>query len=136
MTVILDTHIWIWWLTASSQLSRDERSDLNESAGEGLLAISAVSLWEVQMLQAKRRVNLPLSFSEWLVRATDRRVVTVIPIDVRVILALDTLLKSFNGDPADRLIVATAQAHDLRLATHDRAIRRSPTVKLWTPRDV
>ena len=48
-------------------------------------------------------------------------------------LALDSLPASFHGDPADRLIVATARAHALPLATHDTAIRRSRTVKLWKP---
>ena len=50
-----------------------------------------------------------------------------------VVLALDQLPPTFHGDPADRLIVATARAHRLPLATHDRAIRRSRTVKVWSP---
>ena len=52
-------------------------------------------------------------------------------LDIDVILALDALPESFHGDPADRLIVATARARKLPLATRDAAIRKSRAVKLW-----
>jgi PIN domain nuclease of toxin-antitoxin system len=51
--------------------------------------------------------------------------------DVEVIMALHSLPASFHGDLADRLIVATAWAHGLVLATHDKAIRRSRLTTLW-----
>ena len=66
-------------------------------------------------------------------RASDERMISVLPLSVEVVLALDALPASFHGDPADRLIVATARAHALPLATHDAAIRRSRAVKLWKP---
>jgi PIN domain nuclease of toxin-antitoxin system len=106
---------------------------LDEAASHGELIISAVSLWEAQMLHAKGRLVLPATFAEWLERAADRRVVSVAALDVDVVLALDGLPPSFHGDPADRLIVAMARAHRLPLATHDRAIRRSRVVELWKP---
>jgi PIN domain nuclease of toxin-antitoxin system len=52
-------------------------------------------------------------------------------LDVEVVVALDQLPTNFHGDPADRLIVATAMAHRLHLATHDRAIRSSGIVPIW-----
>lgn len=55
----------------------------------------------------------------------------MIPLDVEVVLALDALPASFHGDPADRLIVATARSRKLPLATRDVTIRKSRTVKLW-----
>jgi len=58
------------------------------------------------MLAAKRRLQLPLSFPDWLAQAADDRMISVVPLDIGVILALDALPKSFHGDPADRLIVA------------------------------
>ena len=85
------------------------------------------------MLHAKRRFELPLPFAEWLARAADGRVISVLPLSVEVAFALDTLPASFHGDPADRLIVATARAHAMPLATHDIAIRRSRAAKIWKP---
>lgn len=130
---MLDTHIWVWWLTADSPLSRAERNALDAKAARSELYLSAISLLEAQVLHAKQRLELPLPFAEWLARAADGRVITVLPLNLEVIFALDTLPVSFHGDPADRIIVATARTHAMLLATHDAAIRRSRTVKLWTP---
>ena len=133
MSVLLDTHIWVWWLTPGSPLSRAERNALDANAARRELFLSAVSLWEAQMLHAKRRLELPLPFADWLARATDERMISVLPLSIEVVLALDALPASFHGDPADRLIVATARAHAMPLATHDAAIRRSRDVKPWRP---
>lgn len=133
MSVLLDTHMWVWWLTAGSPLSRAERDALDAQADRRELFLSAISLWEVQVLYAKRRSELPLPFAEWLSRAADDRVISVLPLGVDVVFALDALPASFHGDPADRLIVATSRAHAMPLATHDAAIRRSRVAKIWKP---
>ena len=133
MNVLLDTHFWVWWLTPRSPLSARERAALDEAAGRRELFISAVSLWEVQMLHAKRKLELPLVFGDWLEQAADERMLTVLPLDVPVVLALDALPRSFHGDPADRLIVATARARTLPIATRDAQIRKSRATALWNP---
>jgi PIN domain nuclease of toxin-antitoxin system len=56
---------------------------------------------------------------------------TVLPLDIDVVIAANSLPRSFHGDPADRLIVATARAHAMALATHDTRIRKSRVVSLW-----
>ena len=133
MNVLLDTHIWVWWLTPGSPLTRTEREALDVAAERREVCLAAISLWEAQMLYRKRRLELPLPFSDWLTRAADSRIVSVIPLDVETVLALDSLPHSFHGDPADRLIVATARAHVLPLATRDTRIRRSRIARLWKP---
>lgn len=90
-------------------------------------------MWEAQVLHAKRRLELPMRFMDWIALGTDPRSVALLPLDRDVIAALDTLASSFHGDPADRLIVATARAHALPLATREAAIRRARVVKLWKP---
>lgn len=134
MRVLLDTHVWLWWLLGSDRLPDTERAALDRLASRGGLCLAAVSLWEAQMLHAKRRLVLDRSLEAWLREAAAATVVEVVPLDVEVILALDALPASFHGDPADRLIVATARAHRLALATHDRAIRTSRAARLWRPR--
>jgi PIN domain nuclease of toxin-antitoxin system len=130
---VLDTHVWVWWLTPDSPLKPSEREALDRAAEKRELYLSAISLWEAQVLHAKRRLSLPVSFSDWISRAADSRVISILPLDVEVILAADALPPSFHGDPADRLIVATARAHSMPLATYDAAIRKSRAISLWKP---
>ena len=133
MRVLLDTHVWLWWLTPESPLTRAERTALDQAAEQGEVSLSAISMWEAQVLHAKKRLVLPLPFAAWLERATDERILSVLPLNRDVVVALDALPATFHGDPADRLIVATARAHALSLATRDVAIRRSRVARLWKP---
>lgn len=133
MNVLLDTHMWVWWLTAQSDLTARERSALDRAARRGALCLAAISMWEVQLLHAKGRLELPIPFAEWLNRATDEAMLRILPLDRDVVVAVDALPPSFHGDPADRIIVATARAHALPLATHDAAIRRSRATRIWKP---
>ena len=133
MSLLLDTHVWVWWLTPGSPLSSAERGAVDASAERRELFLAAISLWEARMLYAKRRLELPLPFAQWLRQAADERVVTVLPLDAETVIALDDLPPSFHGDPADRLIVAAARVRRLPLATRDARIRRSRLVSLWRP---
>jgi PIN domain nuclease of toxin-antitoxin system len=132
LTVLLDTHVWLWWLLGADQLLAHERHALDRLASRAGLRVAAVSLWEAQMLHAKRRLNLDRGFDVWIRDAA--AIVEVLPLDVEVVVEVNALPASFHGDPADRLIVATARAHRLALATHDRSIRRSRAATLWTAR--
>lgn len=58
---------------------------------------------------------------------------TVLPLHADAVIEVDALPVSFHGDPADRMIVATARVHDLPLATQDKAIRKSRLVTIWKP---
>jgi PIN domain nuclease of toxin-antitoxin system len=132
LKVLLDTHMWLWWLTRHPEMSDRERAALDRAAEKQQLFLPAISLWEAQMLHSKNRIRLPMPFHEWLRRAAAPGVLTVLPLDVEVLIALGRLPGAFHGDPADRLIAATARAHRLPLATHDERIRKSRAVRLWT----
>jgi len=133
LRLLLDTHIWIWWVTGQNDLLEAEREAIDRAATDDLPFISAISLWECQMLHARGRLDLAMPFVSWLYQAASPDTVEVLPMSVEVILALDQLPRSFHGDPADRIIVATARAMKLPLATHDQRIRRSRATLIWKP---
>ncbi len=129
--ILLDTHAWIWWLTGSGRLNSGERAALSDAAARGQLAVSAISLWEAHMLESRGRLELPVPFPRWLVEASDPQVVRVIPLETDVVLALDLLPPGFHGDPADRIIAATARCKGMPLATWDKALRRMRSLEIW-----
>ena len=133
MSILLDTHIWLWWLTGSPNLRATETKALDELASHNLPSISAISIWEAQMLFSRDRIALSDPFDAWIQQMTAPDTVRTLPLDTDVVIALNSLPESFHGDPADRLIVATARAHALALATHDKKIRKSRLTSLWKP---
>lgn len=133
MKVVLDTHVWVWWLLPDSPLADREREALDGIATDKGICLPAICQWEAQMLHRKQRIELPVPFPTWLRRATATDVLTVLPLNADAVVAVDELPATFHGDPADRLIVATARVHGLPLATHDEAIRKSRLIRVWKP---
>lgn len=130
--VLLDTHVWVWWMLGQRDLPANERAQLIALARTRPPLLSDVSLWEVQMMYSKKRLPLSISFDQWLHRATQPDIVQVVRITPAIAIKLAELPKTFHGDPADRIIVATALAHDVPLLTHDRKIQRAQVVPLWS----
>lgn len=133
MKVVLDTHMWVWWLLPVSPLPDRARASLDRAAADKGIYLPAICLWEAQMLHGKNRIELPLPFATWLRRATAPDMLTVLPLNADAVSAINELPATFHGDPADRMIVATARAHNLPLATHDKAIKKSRLVRIWRP---
>lgn len=131
MKVILDTHVWLWWLLPGSPLPDRERKALDRIAADKGIFLPAICQWEAQLLYSKQRIELPGSFAAWIRRATAPDVLTILPLSADTVIAVHDLPATFHGDPADRMIVATGRAYDLPLVTYDVAIRKSRLVKIW-----
>lgn len=128
---LLDTHAWIWWLGGDPRLGRSTSAALSRLPRDARPAISAISLWEAAMLAALHRLELKVTFDAWLALAADPVCVRVIPITAPIAAEVARLPDSFQRDPADRLIVATARVHGLRVVTKDAAIAKSGLVRPW-----
>ncbi|TGM97392.1 type II toxin-antitoxin system VapC family toxin [Leptospira dzoumogneensis] len=120
--VLLDTHIWIWWVSGSDQLKPAERQILDCLSEPP--AIAAVSLWELSLLFQLDRISLNLPIFEWLDLATRPSLVQIIDCSPEVAKELIKLPTDMHRDPADRMILATAKANDLDLITRDKILDR------------
>lgn len=128
--IVLDTHVWLWWLAAPERLSRAAREAIEQTPRIG---VSTLSAWEVAMLAARGRISLDRDVRLWVRQAlADERVEALAPsADVAVVAGLLDA-QSFPGDPVDRLIYATARSTGATLITRDAAIRAfDSTTTLW-----
>ena len=129
MDVLIDTHVWIWWLTRLPQLSPRIISALDNMPERPFLSVA--SLWELSLLVEAGRVELFPNPAIWLEQAIHPNTVRIAQITRAIALELFEFPKRFRRDPADRLIIATARALSVPLLTFDRGIRNSGLVKIW-----
>lgn len=117
-SVLLDTHVLHWW-SAEPQRVSPAASDALERAED--LAVSAITWFELAWLARNERIVVNVPVRSWLsgLAAQVRTIGIAPPIADTAV----NLPRSFPGDPADRLIFATAIEHGLRLVTKDREIR-------------
>jgi PIN domain nuclease of toxin-antitoxin system len=127
--IVLDTHIWVWWVHADQRLSRAHRETLGAHEQTGL-GVSAISCWEVSKLVERRRLVLPCGTREWLDQALAYPGVHLLPLTPAIAAESTELPGEFHNDPADQIIVATARLLGVPLITVDGLIRRYPHVQL------
>jgi PIN domain nuclease of toxin-antitoxin system len=130
-SVLLDTHILLWWGVDPERLSRSQASLLLEmEKGREPAAISAITLREVAWMVACGRLEIAISLDAWVDEIESNPFLTIVPITPRVAAESVRLGPDFPRDPADQIIVATARCHGLRLMTADAQIRRWGRVPL------
>ena len=125
--IVVDTHIWVWWVHGDSQLSLHHTRLLEEHEGSGI-GVSAISCWEIAKLAELGRLVLPCPVSAWFDQAVAYPGITLLELTPEVAVESTRLPGSFHRDPADQLIVATARVHDCALITADDRIREYPHV--------
>jgi PIN domain nuclease of toxin-antitoxin system len=120
--ILLDTHVLIWSLQDAAALGPEARILLDEQVlAEGLM-ISAITVWEIAMLERKSRIVLGMDVSKWIEDALALPGLVLAALDPPIAIGSVMLPGDFHNDPADRIIIATARHHNLRLLTADRAI--------------
>ena len=116
--IILDTHAWIWHASAPEKLSEPAQTAIAEATG---LGVPAISCWEVAMLVAKRRLSLDRPIRAWLDAALALPNVRLIPLTPSIAVTSTTL--DLHGNPADRIIAATAFEYRCPLGSHEGLLR-------------
>lgn len=119
--IVLDTHAWLWWLADPDRLSEKARETIGRAPE---IAISTVSIWELATLVRRGRLELDRPVGDWVARALSDARSKALPPNAEIALGAAELdERSFPGDPADRLIFASAQALKAPLVTRDAAMR-------------
>lgn len=128
--ILLDTHVWWWSLTEPENLSQKAIETIAQTK-TAHRAIASISIWELAMMAAKKRIELQVSISKWFSKAIDESGISVIELSPEIAVESCRLPGDFHKDPADRIIVATARVHNYRLLTKDQKILDYPHVKAF-----
>ena len=121
--LLLDTHYFVWLqLGITSHLKAPVRRAIDEAAAAGNLLISAITVWEVAMLLSKGRLELYSPVEDWIRTALATPGLSVAPVTPEIAIESCNLPPPFHGDPADRIIAATARKMGARLLTRDRKL--------------
>ena len=121
--LLLDTHVWIWLIEGDSRrLSRRAIRAIEKASRGGDVLVSAITVWEVAMLEAKGRITLSRPVDDWVRLALSAPGTRLLPIEPQIAIESTRLPGALHGDPADRLLVASARVMEGRLATRDGRI--------------
>ena len=121
--LLLDTHVWVWIMDGrEGELSRPALDAVRDAGARGGLLVSVISAWEVAMLEAKGRLRFGMEAGEWVRRALAAPGVRMAELTAEVAVDSASLPGEIHGDPADRMLVATARRQGATLVTRDARI--------------
>ena len=130
--IVLDTHVWLWWLSNPEKLSQAAAERIDHESKNGRIYISSISAWEIAMLVAKGRLELSIDVSDWLTVSESLPFITFVPVNNKIALQSVLLPGVLHSAPAGRIIIATAIAMNASVVTSDRKIIAYPIVKsIW-----
>ena len=119
--ILLDTHIWIWWIDQNQRLTNHQREILQNHESGGL-GVNVISCWEVAKLVEYGRLQLICPVEEWMSSALAYPGIQLIELTPQIAIESTKLPGNFHRDPADQIIVATARVFDIPLMTVDGKI--------------
>ena len=119
--LLLDTHAWVWLMEGSSRLSNSKAlPQVEQAAHYNQLRVSIISVWEVAMLESKKRLRFTVPCLEWIQRSLRAPGLSLLPLLPEIVVESTRLPGEFHGDPADRLITSTARRHAAVVVTRDQ----------------
>lgn len=118
--IVLDTHIWVWWVQRDARLTQAYRHWLQTYQSSGL-GVSLYSCWEVAKLVEYDRLVLSKPLEGWFTSALAYPGVRLLDLTLPILIE-STRLQGFHKDPADQIIVATARLLEVPILTADTKI--------------
>lgn len=118
--ILLDTHVWIWIMNGEACLSKAFKNYLNDNQKTENIFVSAISIWELGMLVERKRIELEMDCLDWVEQSLEG--INLLPLTPRIAIQSSRLPENPHGDPADRILIASAYEHNAVLITHDKKI--------------
>lgn len=123
--LLLDTHVWIWLVEGiTGQFGRTALRRLQGASVNGRLRVSVISVWEVAMLHSKGRLQCLPTVDEWVNRNLRGPGLQLSDLTPQIAVDSSRVPNLAHADPADRILIATAQRLPATLVTRDRALLR------------
>lgn len=124
--IVLDTHIWFWWIN----LEHHRFSALVKAALEGseTLGVSVVSCYEIALAAQRGRLGLPCPAIQWFTEALEPSGIQLLPLSPEI-ASLAVNLTAVHRDPFDRMIIATALSYDAKLISLDGVFQHYPELQ-------
>ena len=129
MRILLDTHVFLWYITNDRRLQKPMAEAIQASDNE--IYLSVVSVWEALVKFQLGRLTLPDHPYEYLVARQEQHRIASLPLERGATSRL-LLLPTHHNDPFDRMLICQAVYHDLTLATSDAHVQRYPVKLLPT----
>lgn len=124
--ILLDTHIWFWWVNLEHhRFSADLKDSISNSDHVAVSCVSCVSCFEIALAAHRGRLSLSLPAHEWFREALENSGIELIPL-LPSIAACAVALTNVHRDPFDRIIIATALEEHATLASLDVKFREYP----------
>ncbi len=120
--ILLDTHVWLWLMMGSDKLSSTFKQAIKHSQANHGILISIISVWEVGMLAEKNRIQLEMDALDWILQVLDYPGIRLVPISPKTAIQSSRLPGTIQGDPSDRILIATAYEENAVLVTRDEKI--------------
>lgn len=120
--LLLDTHIWLWLAGGEPRFNAASTAAIQDALAKDALFLSPISMWEIALKASRGKLELPHAIPAWMHQALDFPGLHLAPITVEIACECAALPAEFHGDPADRIIAATARAEHFTLLTHDKRL--------------
>ena len=132
MKYLLDTHTWVWWNMRPQNLSLKVKKLIENTDGYDELLLSAISVWEFSKLLQKGKIGISCNPEEWINAALEMPKLRFVHLTPMIAFHSTALPQPFPDDPADQIIVATAQEENATILTKDkRILTYRPVESLW-----
>ena len=123
MRFLLDTHVFLWYISGDSRLTRGAKQAIQDAENE--VYLSVVSLWEATIKYQLGKLPLPQSPSVYLPVQRRRHLIASLPLDEASIGHLASL-PPLHRDPFDRMMICQAIEHGLTVMTVDQIVKTYP----------